>query len=80
MTGEITENSTHKPLTPGTGIKVISGDTGQTDGVTEANKVTGGTALKTSMDRKLSLKANYLPNNCCKYADSVSLLLINRHN
>lgn len=45
---EITENSTHKPLTPGTGIKVISGDTGQTDGVTEANKVTGGTALKTN--------------------------------
>uniref|UniRef100_K1R2R5 Tolloid-like protein 1 n=1 Tax=Magallana gigas TaxID=29159 RepID=K1R2R5_MAGGI len=44
---EITENSTHKPLTTGTGIKVKSGDTGQTDGVTEANKVTGGTALKT---------------------------------
>lgn len=73
--GETTDNSTDKPLTPGTGIKVKSGDTGQTDGVTEANKVTGGTTLKTSMDRKLSLKANYLPNNCCKYADSVSLYL-----
>lgn len=66
LTGETTDNGTLNPLTPGTGVKVKSGDSGQTDGVTESNKVTEGTAFKTSMDRKLRLRANYLPINWCK--------------
>lgn len=75
LTGETTDNGTLNPLTPGTGEKVKTGDSGQTDGVTEANKVTEGSPFKTSMDRKLCLRANYLPNNWCKQADSVSLYL-----
>lgn len=66
FTGETTDNGTLNPLTPGTGEKVKTGDSGQTDGVTEANKVTEGSPFKTSMDRKLCLRANYLPNNWCK--------------
>lgn len=66
LTGETTDNGTLNPLTPGTGKKVKTGDSGQTDGVTEANKVTEGSPFKTSMDRKLCLRANYLPNNWCK--------------
>lgn len=66
LTGETTDNGTLNPLTPGTGEKVKTGDSGQTDGVTEANKVTESIPYKTSMDRKLCLRANYLPNNWCK--------------
>lgn len=35
----------------------------------------GGIVFKISMDRKFSLKVNYLLNNCCKYVDFVLLYL-----